>query len=166
MFTFKKEDFGEFTFGAATAAYQIEGGQRAGRGMSIWDSFAATGNNVVRQETGEIACDHYNRWPEDLDLLKEAGFDAYRFSFAWPRILPQGTGAINQEGLDFYDRLIDGMLERDLKPFATLYHWDLPSTLQDQGGWLNRRCGWVVCRLRRDGLPKIWRPHGEDRHHQ
>ena len=145
MFTFKKEDFGEFTFGAATAAYQIEGGQGAGRGMSIWDSFAATGNNVVRQETGEIACDHYNRWPEDLDLLKEAGFDAYRFSFAWPRILPQGTGAINQEGLDFYDRLIDGMLERDLKPFATLYHWDLPSTLQDQGGWLNRDvAGWFA----------------------
>lgn len=138
MFTFSKKDFGEFTFGAATAAYQIEGGQDAGQGMSIWDSFAATGRNVVGQETGEIACDHYNRWPEDLDLLKDAGFDAYRFSFAWPRILPQGTGAINQDGLDYYDRLIDGMLERDLKPFATLYHWDLPSALQDKGGWLNR----------------------------
>ncbi|GLQ17673.1 GH1 family beta-glucosidase [Maritalea porphyrae] len=138
MFTFNKQDFGDFTFGAATAAYQIEGGQTEGQGMSIWDSFAATGRNVAGQETGEIACDHYNRWPEDLDLLKEAGFDAYRFSFAWPRILPQGTGAINQAGLDFYDRLIDGMLERNLKPFATLYHWDLPSTLQDKGGWLNR----------------------------
>ena len=138
MFTFSKKDFGEFIFGAATAAYQIEGGQDAGQGMSIWDSFAATGRNVVGQETGEIACDHYNRWPEDLDLLKGAGFDAYRFSFAWPRILPQGTGAINQDGLDYYDRLIDGMLERDLKPFATLYHWDLPSALQDKGGWLNR----------------------------
>jgi len=145
MFTFDKKDFGDFTFGVATAAYQIEGGQDAGRGMSIWDSFAATGRNVVGQDTGEVACDHYNRWPEDLDLIKNAGFDAYRFSFAWPRIMPQGTGAINQEGLDFYDRLIDGMLERGLKPNATLYHWDLPSALQDKGGWLNRDiAGWLA----------------------
>src|SRR5690606_27313678 len=86
----------------------------------------------------KIACDHYNRWPEDLDLLADGGFDAYRFSFAWPRLIPEGVGAVNQKGPDFYDRLIDGMLERGLKPFATLYHWDLPSALQDKGGWLNR----------------------------
>ena len=100
-------------------------------------TFAATRGNVVGLETGAQACDHYNRWAEDLDLLRDGGFDAYRFSFAWPRIMPTGQGALNQAGLDFYDRLIDGMLERGLKPFATAYHWDLPSALADQGGWMN-----------------------------
>src|SRR5690606_11494466 len=145
-FSHRRSDFGAgFVFGAATAAYQIEGGQTDGRGPSIWDSFAATPGNVVGQETGRIACDHYHRWPEDLDLLERAGFDAYRFSFAWPRLIPEGTGAINDEGIAFYDRLLDGMLERGLKPFATLYHWDLPSALQDRGGWLNRDiAGWFA----------------------
>lgn len=139
MFSFERKDFGpQFTFGAATAAYQIEGGQGDGRGPSIWDSFASTPGNVIGGDTGLMACDHYNRWPEDLDLIRDAGFDAYRFSFAWPRLIPEGTGAINQAGLDFYDRLIDGMLERGIKPYATLYHWDLPSPLQDRGGWMNR----------------------------
>jgi len=139
MFTVDRKDFGPgFVFGAATAAYQIEGGQSDGRGTSIWDTFAATPGNVKNGDTGLIACDHYNRWPEDLDLIRDGGFDGYRFSIAWPRLIPEGTGAVNEMGISFYDRLIDGMLERGLKPFATLYHWDLPSPLQDMGGWMNR----------------------------
>lgn len=139
MFTVERKTLGPgFVFGAATAAYQIEGGQTDGRGSCMWDSFAATPGNVKNADDGRTACDHYNRWPEDLDLIRDGGFDAYRFSLAWPRLIPEGTGAVNQAGLDFYDRLIDGMLERGLKPFATLYHWDLPSPLQDKGGWMNR----------------------------
>lgn len=139
MFSSNRSEFGpNFVFGAATAAYQIEGGQTGGRGPSIWDTFSATPGNVKNGDTGAVACDHYHRWPEDLDLIRDGGFDGYRFSFAWPRLIPDGTGAVNQAGLDFYDRLIDGMLARGIKPFATLYHWDLPSALQDQGGWMNR----------------------------
>jgi beta-glucosidase len=139
MFSVERKDFGpNFVFGAATAAYQIEGGQTDGRGDSIWDTFSRTPGNVKGMATGETADDHYNRWPEDLDLLRDGGFGAYRFSLAWPRLIPEGVGQVNQAGVDFYDRLIDGMLERGLKPFATLYHWDLPSTLQDKGGWMNR----------------------------
>ncbi|MEN0119049.1 MAG: GH1 family beta-glucosidase [Agrobacterium cavarae] len=139
MFSLKREDFGPgFDFGVAMAAHQIEGGQTDGRGPSIWDSFAATPRNTKNADTGSVACDHYHRWPEDLDLIRDAGFDGYRFSFSWPRIIPEGAGASNPKGLDFYDRLIDGMLERGIKPYATLYHWDLPSSLQDRGGWMNR----------------------------
>jgi beta-glucosidase len=139
MFSFDRRDFGsDFTFGVATAAYQIEGGQRDGRGTSIWDTFSATPGNVHNGDTGRDACNHYELWPADLDLIRDGGFDAYRFSFAWPRLIPEGTGAVNQAGVDYYDRLIDGMLERGIKPYATLYHWDLPSTLQDRGGWMNR----------------------------
>jgi len=138
MFSVSRADFGdEFVFGAATAAYQIEGGQGEGRGPCIWDTFSRTPGNVVNGDTGAEACDHFNRWAEDLDLIRDAGFDAYRFSFSWSRLIPEGTGAINDKGIDFYDRLIDGMLERGIKPFATLYHWDLPSPLQDKGGWAN-----------------------------
>lgn len=139
MFAFDRADFGPgFTFGVATAAYQIEGGHRDGRGSSIWDSFSATAGNVRGGDTGATACNHYELWPQDLDLIRDGGFDAYRFSFAWPRLIPEGTGALNPAGLDYYDRLIDGMLARGIKPYATLYHWDLPSTLQDRGGWMNR----------------------------
>lgn len=139
MFSHNRADFGpDFVFGVAMAAHQIEGGQTDGRGSSIWDTFAATPGNVKNADTGKIACDHYNRWAEDLDLIRDGGFDAYRFSFAWPRLIPDGTGALNPAGFDFYDRLIDGMLERGIKPLATLYHWDLPSALQDRGGWMNR----------------------------
>jgi beta-glucosidase len=146
MFSVSRGDFGpDFVFGTATSAYQIEGGQQDGRGPSIWDTFSATPGNVKDTDDGRIACDHYNRWPEDLNLVRDGGFDAYRFSLAWPRLIPEGTGAINQAGIDFYDRLIDGMLERNLKPFATLYHWDLPSALQDKGGWMNRDiAGWFA----------------------
>jgi beta-glucosidase len=139
MFTIDRRAFGpNFTFGVATSSYQIEGGQADGRGPSIWDSFAATPGNVKNAATGAVACDHYHRWPEDLDLIRDGGFDAYRFSFAWPRLIPEGTGAVNEAGVGYYDRLIDGMLQRGLKPFATLYHWDLPSALMDRGGWMNR----------------------------
>ena len=139
MFSVQRKDFGtEFVFGVATAAYQIEGGQTDGRGSSIWDTFAATPGNTRNGESGRVACDHYERWRDDLDLIASGGFDAYRFSFAWPRLLPDGTGSVNEKGLAFYDRLIDAMLERGIRPFATLYHWDLPSSLQDRGGWMNR----------------------------
>lgn len=126
-----------FLFGAATAAYQIEGSNFGGAGPSHWDTFAATPGNVKQAETGAVACDHYHRWAEDLDLVKAAGFDAYRFSTSWARVMPDGV-TINPEGLDFYDRLVDGMGERGLKPFLTLYHWDLPAALSDKGGWRNR----------------------------
>ncbi len=135
---FKRSDFPEgFLFGAATAAYQIEGHQFGGAGPTHWDTFSATPGNVVRAENGDLACDHYHRYAEDLDLLQDAGMDAYRFSTSWARVMPDGK-TTNPEGLDFYDRLTDAILERGLKPFQTLYHWELPSALADIGGWTNR----------------------------
>ncbi|MBI1217385.1 MAG: beta-glucosidase [Rhodobacteraceae bacterium] len=134
-----------FQFGAATSSYQIEGHGFGGAGQTHWDSFAATPGNVVRAENGAVACDHYHRMPQDLDLLAAANFDVYRFSTSWARVLPEGRGAVNPEGLDFYDRLVDGLLERGLKPAATLYHWELPSPLADLGGWRNRDiAGWFA----------------------
>ncbi|MCT2538620.1 GH1 family beta-glucosidase [Sedimentimonas flavescens] len=150
----------DFLFGVATSSYQIEGHSFGGAGPTHWDSFAATPGNVVRAENGARACDHYHRWPEDLDLIAGAGFDIYRFSTSWARIMPEGRGAVNAEGLDFYDRLVDGMLARGLKPALTLYHWELPAALADLGGWRNRDiAGWladfteVVCRRLGD---RIW----------
>ena len=135
---FARTDFPEgFLFGVATSAYQIEGHGFGGAGPTHWDSFAATPGNVVRAEHGQIACDHYHRWAEDLDLIKAMGADVYRFSTSWARVLPDGTGQPNAAGLDFYDRLVDGMLARGLKPAATLYHWELPQGLADKGGWRN-----------------------------
>lgn len=127
-----------FQFGVATSAYQIEGHGFGGAGRTHWDDFAATPGNVIRAEHGARACDHYHRWKEDLDLIATAGFDIYRFSASWARVLPEGRGAVNSEGLDFYDRLVDGMLARGIKPALTLYHWELPSALADLGGWRNR----------------------------
>ncbi len=128
-----------FLFGVATAAYQIEGAATTdGRGPSIWDTYSHTPGKVVNNDNGDIACDHYNRWQSDLDLINTLNAHAYRFSIAWPRVMPSGSGKINEKGLDFYDRLIDGCLERQLQPFVTLYHWDLPQALQDKGGWANR----------------------------
>lgn len=136
---YSRTDFPKgFVFGAATSSYQIEGHSFGGAGPTHWDSFAATPGNVVRAENGARACDHYHRWAEDLDLAAAANFDVYRFSTSWARVMPEGTGAVNAEGLDFYDRLVDGMLERGLKPAATLYHWELPQPLADKGGWRNR----------------------------
>jgi len=136
--TLTRNDFPQgFLLGAATAAYQIEGHSFGGAGPCHWDTFAATPGNVVRGENGAIACDHYHRMETDLDLLKDAHLDAYRFSTSWARVMPDGVN-INPEGLDFYARMIDATLERGLKPFHTLYHWDLPSALADLGGWTNR----------------------------
>ncbi|MEL6240444.1 MAG: GH1 family beta-glucosidase [Pseudomonadota bacterium] len=141
---FKRADFpNDFIFGTATSAYQIEGHSFGGAGTTHWDSFAATPGNVVRGENGTVACDHFHRWEADLDLVAAAGIDAYRFSTSWARIMPDGRGTPNSYGLDFYDRLVDGMLARGLKPCATLYHWELPQPLADLGGWRNQDiAGW------------------------
>ena len=136
---FTRADFPPgFRFGTATSSYQIEGSSFGGCGRSHWDTFAATPGNVARGENGAVACDHFHRWPQDLDLVRDANLDCYRFSISWARVQPEGKGAVNAEGLDFYDRLVDGMLERGIEPYATLYHWDLPSPLANLGGWQNR----------------------------
>jgi beta-glucosidase len=128
-----------FLLGAATAAYQIEGAAAEdGRGPSIWDTFSHTPGKTAGGETGDVAADHYHRLEADLDLIRDLGLDAYRFSISWPRILPLGTGEVNPAGLDFYERLVDGLLARGVEPVATLYHWDLPQALQDRGGWTSR----------------------------
>ena len=126
-----------FVFATATSAYQIEGHAFGGAGRTHWDAFAEMPGRVHDGHTGAIACDHYHRWPEDLDLVRQAGLDGYRFSTSWARVMPDGV-TVNSEGLDFYDRLVDGMLERGLKPMATLYHWELPEALSERGGWTVR----------------------------
>jgi len=128
-----------FMWGTATAAYQIEGAvAEDGRTPSIWDTFSHTSGKVTNGDTGDVACDHYHRYAEDLDLLKDLGVQAYRFSIAWPRIHPDVTGPANEKGLDFYKRLISGLHERGITPLPTMYHWDLPQSLEDVGGWTNR----------------------------
>ena len=128
-----------FLWGASTASYQIEGAvAEDGRGPSIWDTFSHTPGKVENGDTGDVACDHYHRYPEDIALMQRLGISAYRFSTAWPRILPQGTGQINEAGLAFYDRLVDAVLEAGITPWLCFYHWDLPQALQDRGGWSNR----------------------------
>ncbi|MDH2444223.1 GH1 family beta-glucosidase [Amnibacterium sp. CER49] len=128
-----------FLFGSATASYQIEGAvDEDGRRPSIWDTFSRTPGKVVNGDTGDVADDHYHRLDEDLDLMASLGLEAYRFSIAWPRVIPEGRGAVNQAGLDFYSRLVDGLLARGIRPVATLYHWDLPQVLEDEGGWTVR----------------------------
>ncbi|RVD50044.1 glycosyl hydrolase family protein, partial [Mesorhizobium sp. M8A.F.Ca.ET.023.02.2.1] len=128
-----------FVFGAATAAYQIEGAPDAdGKGESIWDRFCRIPGAIVDGSSGDVACDHYHRWKEDIAVLEALGLGAYRFSLAWTRLLPKGRGEVNTKGIAFYDRLIDDLLEAGIEPYATLYHWDLPQALQDRGGWYNR----------------------------
>jgi len=128
----------DFSWGAATASYQIEGAwNEDGKGLSVWDTFCEKPGAVQRGETGKVACDHYHRMAEDIDLMAEIGLNAYRFSISWPRVLPAGTGAICEQGLDFYDRLVDGLLAKGIQPWATLFHWDYPWDLFRQGGWLN-----------------------------
>ena len=130
-----------FLWGAATAAHQIEGSPLAdGAGPSIWTRFAHTPGMTLNGDTGDVACDHYHRWKEDVRLMRDLGLQAYRFSVSWSRILPEGIGRVNQAGLDFYSRLVDELLENGIEPLLTLYHWDLPAALDDRGGWLNRDC--------------------------
>ena len=129
----------DFFWGTATASYQIEGAvAEGGRKPSIWDTFSHQAGNVTNGDTGDIACDHYHRFEQDLDLLSELGVGSYRFSIAWPRIQPEGTGRANPQGIDFYSRLIDGLLKRGIAPIPTIYHWDLPQELEDRGGWRER----------------------------
>lgn len=138
---------GDFLFGVATAAYQIEGATKAdGRKPSIWDAFSNMPGRVYGRHNGDVACDHYNRLDEDLDLIKEMGVNGYRFSIAWPRIIPDGIGSTNERGLDFYDRLVDGCKARGIKTFATLYHWDLPLALMGDGGWTARSTAYAFQR--------------------
>jgi beta-glucosidase len=128
-----------FAWGAATASYQIEGAWNTdGKGESIWDRFAHTPGKITNGDTGDVACDHYHRWPEDIALMRQLGLKAYRFSACWPRVLPTGCGQVNTAGLDFYDRLTDALLAANIEPFITLHHWDYPQALYEKGGWTNR----------------------------
>ena len=134
--TKKRYTFPEnFTWGAATASYQIEGAwDEDGKGETIWDRFSHTPGKIENGDTGDVACDHYHHWQEDIELMKEIGLKAYRFSISWARILPKGRGEINQAGIDFYSDLVDVLLAAGIEPWGTLYHWDLPQALEDQGG--------------------------------
>jgi beta-glucosidase len=157
-----------FVWGTATSAFQIEGAAREdGRGESIWDRFAATRGAVRDGTSGDVACDHYHRYAEDVGIMRELGAGAYRFSIAWPRVIPGGRGAVNARGLDFYSRLVDCLLEARITPYVTLYHWDLPQPLQDEGGWASRataeafaRFADVVSRRLGDRV-KHWITHNE-----
>jgi beta-glucosidase len=129
----------DFLWGVATSAYQVEGSPRAdGRGESIWDRFCRTPGNVLGGATGDVACEHYLRYAEDVELMRQLGLRAYRFSISWPRVFPEGSDRLNRRGLDFYGRLVDRLLEHEIEPIATLYHWDLPQALHDRGGWESR----------------------------
>ncbi|MBI1280994.1 MAG: beta-glucosidase [Anaerolineaceae bacterium] len=129
----------DFVWGCATASYQIEGAVKEdGRGASIWDIFSHTPGKIMNSDTGDAACDHYHHYPEDIQLMKTLGLKAYRFSIAWPRIIPDGNGQINESGIAFYDSLVDKLLEAGITPYPTLYHWDMPQALDEKGGWLNR----------------------------
>jgi beta-glucosidase len=133
-----------FVWGSATASYQIEGAaQEDGRGPSIWDTFTRTPGRVFAGHTGDVACDHYHRYRDDVAIMKDLGLDAYRFSIAWPRVRPDGTGPVNTRGLDFYDRLTDELLSQGIDPLITLYHWDLPQVLESRGGWTNRETAYA-----------------------
>jgi beta-glucosidase len=157
-----------FLWGAATAAYQIEGAwDEDGKGESIWDRFVRRKYNVLNDDTGDVACDHYHLMPQDVAMMKELGMQTYRFSLSWPRILPQGRGAVNEKGLDFYDRLVDNLLAANILPNATLNHWDFPQALQEIGGWPNRdSINWftdyarVVFDKLGDRVP-MWSTHNE-----
>ncbi|MFN3202085.1 MAG: GH1 family beta-glucosidase [Bradymonadia bacterium] len=129
----------DFLWGVATSSYQIEGAAEVdGRGASIWDTFCAQSGTIADSSNGAVACDHYHRWQEDIGLLARMGVQAYRFSVAWPRVMPEGRGRVEQRGLDFYSQLVDALLEQGIEPWVTLYHWDLPQALQDTGGWVAR----------------------------
>lgn len=135
----KKRFPSNFIWGAATASYQIEGAWDAdGKGESIWDRFSHTPGKIANNDTGDVACDHYHRYPEDIAIMRYLGLKAYRFSISWPRVLPNGAGPVNPDGLDFYDRLVDALLAANIEPYVTLHHWDYPQALFERGGWLER----------------------------
>ncbi len=158
----------DFIWGCAASAYQVEGAwNEAGKGPSIWDTFVHTPGKIANDETGDITVDHYHRYKEDVALMKELGLDAYRFSTAWTRILPEGTGTANQAGLDFYDRLVDELLKQKIEPYLCLFHWDLPQALQDKGGWTSRDTAYafadyaqLLTRHLSDRV-KVWMTHNE-----
>nr|4PTV_A Chain A, Glycoside hydrolase family 1 [Halothermothrix orenii H 168]4PTV_B Chain B, Glycoside hydrolase family 1 [Halothermothrix orenii H 168]4PTW_A Chain A, Glycoside hydrolase family 1 [Halothermothrix orenii H 168]4PTW_B Chain B, Glycoside hydrolase family 1 [Halothermothrix orenii H 168]4PTX_A Chain A, Glycoside hydrolase family 1 [Halothermothrix orenii H 168]4PTX_B Chain B, Glycoside hydrolase family 1 [Halothermothrix orenii H 168] len=158
----------DFIWGAATSSYQIEGAfNEDGKGESIWDRFSHTPGKIENGDTGDIACDHYHLYREDIELMKEIGIRSYRFSTSWPRILPEGKGRVNQKGLDFYKRLVDNLLKANIRPMITLYHWDLPQALQDKGGWTNRDTAKYFAEYARlmfeefNGLVDLWVTHNE-----
>lgn len=158
----------DFLWGAATAAYQIEGGWNAdGKGQSIWDHFSHTPGKVLGGDTGDAACDHYHRFAEDVEIMRRLNLRAYRFSVSWPRVLPGGRGPVNWVGMDFYDRLVDSLLSARIEPYLTLYHWDLPQEFQELGGWTNRDvCGYfadyAALMVRRLGdRVHFWTTHNE-----
>jgi beta-glucosidase len=157
-----------FVWGCATSAYQIEGAwNEDGKGPSIWDSFVHSPGHILNNETGDVTVDHYHRYIEDVASMKELGLNAYRFSVSWPRILPAGTGKVNQAGLDFYDRLVDELLKQKIEPYLCLFHWDLPQALQDQGGWPERETALAfadyahVVSGRLGDRVKVWMTHNE-----
>ncbi len=158
----------KFLWGAGTSAYQIEGGAyEDGKGLSIWDTYCRLQGKINAGDTGDTACDHYHRWKSDVALMKQIGINSYRFSICWPRIFPDGTGAVNQTGLDFYSRLVDALCAANIEPVITLYHWDLPMALHERGGWMNRdSAGWfadftsAVVRTCSDRV-KYWMPFNE-----
>lgn len=151
-----------FVWGAATASYQIEGGHTdGGKGQSIWDRFSHTPGKIVNGDTGDVACDHYHRYADDVALMSRMGLRSYRFSIAWPRIFPEGKGKFNRAGIEFYQRLVDRLLEHRILPFATLYHWDLPQALQEKGGWANRD----VAHYFRDYAAAVYEALGDRVHH-
>jgi beta-glucosidase len=158
----------DFVWGCATSSYQVEGAwNEDGKGLSIWDTFVHTPGHVVNGETGDVAVDHYHRYKEDVGLMKELGLDAYRFSVAWTRIMPSGSGTVNQAGLDFYDRLVDELLKYKIEPYVCLFHWDLPQVLQDKGGWPNRDTAYAFAEYARvlterlSDRVKVWMTHNE-----
>jgi len=158
----------DFVWGTATSAYQIEGAWNAdGKGPSIWDSFTHTPGKILDATNGDVAVDHYHRYAEDVDLMAGLGFKTYRFSVAWSRVIPQGTGAVNPAGLDFYERLVDRLLEKGIEPYVCLFHYDLPQALQDQGGWPKRATAYAfadyarVVTERLSDRVKVWLTHNE-----
>jgi beta-glucosidase len=158
----------DFVWGCSASSYQVEGAwDEDGKSASIWDTFVHTPGNVVNGGTGDVAVDHYHRYKEDVVLMKDLGLDAYRFSVAWTRILPAGTGSVNQAGLDFYDRLVDELLKQKIEPYVCLFHWDLPQALQDKGGWPNRETAYAfadyarVVTKRLSDRVRVWMTHNE-----
>ncbi|MGB8213773.1 MAG: GH1 family beta-glucosidase [Anaerolineales bacterium] len=158
----------DFVWGCASSAYQVEGAwNESGKGPSIWDTFVHTPGKIANAETGDTSVDHYHRYKEDVALMKELGLDAYRFSISWTRILPEGTGAVNQAGLDFYDRLVDELLKQNIEPYVCLFHYDLPQALQDKGGWPNRATAYAFAEYAKilaghlSDRVKVWMTHNE-----